>query len=279
MPELPEVETLRQGLLKTIIGESIATVEIYRTESIAYPSPKQFTALMPGHRFVDIDRRGKYLLLHLIGKQGKALLVLHLRMSGRLLLLEKGTKNTGQFLRVRLILKSSRQLLFEDMRVFGRLWFVPPDIELATIVPALTKLGPEPLTGLTTIQLRQVFQGRRQVIKAALLDQTLIAGIGNIYADEILFQARVNPLTPAGQLTTKQYKSLAQVIPRILEQAINHGGSSLKDFKDSQGINGNYQNVSLVYGRAGKSCRVCGTVIGRLKIAGRSSHFCPKCQK
>ncbi len=278
MPELPEVETVRQDLLSRIIGESIASVEIYRPQSIAHPSPKQFAALLPGHRFVDIDRRGKYLLLHLEGVHGKALLVLHLRMSGRLLFLEKGTKKANQFLRIRLLLQSKKQLLFEDMRVFGRLWFVPPDSNLTAIIPALANLGPEPLSGLTASQLRQVFKGRRQVIKAALLDQTLLAGIGNIYADEILFKAQINPLTPAGQLTAKQYRTLSHVMPRLLKQAIDLGGSSLKDFKNSQGVNGNYQNISLVYGRTGKNCRVCQTLIIRLKIAGRSSHFCPQCQ-
>ncbi len=281
MPELPEVETVRKGLLSTIVGQEIAKVDVYRTQSVAYPDAKKFASLLPGYKFTDVSRRAKYLLLHLKKKnQPPAFLVIHLRMSGRLLLVKnkKGNKKASKFLRLHLEFTSGKQLLFEDMRVFGRFWFIADSKRLFNIVPTLAKLGPEPLSGLTTNQLKKIFAGRRQPIKAALLNQNLLAGVGNIYADEILFQAGIHPLTPAGQLTLKQNGLLSKIIPAVLERAIAQGGSSIKDFKDSDGVNGNYQDNAFVYGRTRQPCRICGALIKKVKIIGRSAHYCPNCQ-
>lgn len=274
MPELPEVETIRQGLLLTLLGETIRRVEVLRAESIGYPDAKLFSKSLPGHRFEDITRRGKYLLIKLSDGAG---LAVHLRMSGRLLLTQQSKKNS-KFLRVRIILTSGRELRFEDMRVFGRLWYVPPHSNFVTVVPALAKLGVEPLEELDGRFLLQAFKKKSQSIKTALLDQTLIAGIGNIYADESLFKAGVHPQTEAGRLTMAQAQRLADEIKAVLKQAIVLGGSSVRDYTDSRGVNGNYQHGAQVYGRYGQLCHVCGKTIERIKLAGRSSHFCPQCQ-
>jgi len=281
MPELPEVETVRRGLLATIIGEMISAVEVHRLQTVAYPEAKQFASTLPGYKIIDLSRRGKYLLLHLKKKHNqRALLVVHLRMSGRLLLMDKknAENHTKRFLRLQITLASGKELLFEDMRVFGRFWFVEQEKQLFSVVPSLAGLGPEPLPGISARQLKKILHGQRQPIKAALLNQNLLAGIGNIYADEILFEAGIHPFTKAGQLTLRQNTALSKVIPVVLERAIALGGSSVKDFKDSSGVNGNYQHSAFVYGRAGKPCRNCGMLIEKARIIGRSAHFCPKCQ-
>ncbi len=283
MPELPEVEIVRRGLKAKLPGETIRNVEIFREQSIGYPKPKSFSDLLVGRTFTDISRRGKYLILHLQGKNAaqQASLIIHLRMSGRLLLLEndRAAKKKFRFLRVQILLKTGRLLCFEDMRVFGRLYHVTSEKDLARAIPSFSKLGIEPLEDLAARQLLTLFKNRRQAIKSALLDQTLIAGIGNIYADEILFQAGIHPLTPALKITSKQAKLLTQIIPDTLKRAIERGGSSIKDFVDSDGVNGNYQHESLVYGRTGKPCRKCKLPIVRVKINGRYAHFCPVCQR
>jgi formamidopyrimidine-DNA glycosylase len=274
MPELPEVETVRQGLILSLLGDAITKVEVLRDDSIGHPSPELFAGLLPGHRFVDVGRRGKYLLIKLSAGAG---LAVHLRMSGRLLL-TKGRAKSSKFLRVRIVLESGRELWFEDMRVFGRLWFVPPDSTFETVIPGLAELGIEPLPQLSGFSLLKLFKNKTQAVKSALLDQRLIAGIGNIYADESLFLAGVHPQTKAGSITLQQANRLANQIKIVLEKAIALGGSSVRDYTDSRGVNGNYQNDAGVYGRAGQPCRVCGKAIKRLKLAGRSTHFCPQCQ-
>ena len=270
MPELPEVEVVRRGLKAKILGETVAAVEIFREQSIGYPAQKKFTALLAGRTFTDVSRRGKYLLLHLDGKAKaeQAYLIVHLRMSGRLVLIDKQQvdKKKFKFLRVRMILNSGKALCFEDMRVFGRLYYVASNADLAKAIPSFAKLGIEPLENFTDKQLLEFFKNSGRAIKTALLDQTLIAGIGNIYADEVLYQSGIHPLTRAAQVTAKQAKLLAEIIPKTLKRAIERGGSSIKDFVDSEGVNGNYQHESAVYGRTGKPCRKCKTAIARLKL-------------
>lgn len=274
MPELPEVECIRRGLELSLAGKTVHRVEILRTESIGYPKPKAFIDSLIGQTFHSISRRGKYLIAYL--NKG-AHLVVHLRMSGRLLLI-KDQKIPSRFLRVRIALDNGNELRFEDMRVFGRLWYVPPNKECEEIVPALATLGAEPLDGLNGKVLRELLKGKSQAVKTALLDQKLLAGVGNIYADESLFKAALHPQTQAGLVTPTQAARLVVEIQSVLSSAIAAGGSTLRDYTDSRGVNGKYQNEAWVYGRAGKPCRVCGAVIEKVKLAGRSSHFCPECQ-
>jgi formamidopyrimidine-DNA glycosylase len=274
MPELPEVETVRRGLAQNLPGKLISKVEVLRKESVAYPKPGQFSRALVGHSFLTVDRRGKYLLFNLSDGAG---LACHLRMSGRLLLL-KAEAEASPFLRIRIILSDGWELRFEDMRVFGRLWYVPFGQSFAQVIPALVKLGPEPLDRLDAALLIDLFRRKSQVIKSTLLDQNILAGIGNIYADESLFQAGIHPQTSAGAINLRQAKRLAKAIQSVLHNAIELGGSTLRDYTDSSGVNGNYQHQAFVYGRTGKPCIVCQSAIERIKIAGRSSHFCPGCQ-
>ncbi len=252
----------------------MVAVQVLRRESIGHPGPRQFCTGLTGHRFEDISRRGKYLLFHLDRGAG---LAVHLRMSGRLILAE-ALKTPASHLRVRISLASGRELQFEDMRVFGRLWYVPAGKEFGEIVPGLAELGVEPLTDLTAAHLAEGFARRTQAIKSALLDQHVVAGIGNIYADECLFLAALHPLRSAKTLKRAELEKLVLAIRAVLTTAIELGGSTVRDYTDSRGVNGSYQEESWVYGREGEPCRRCASAVVKVRLAGRSAHFCPRCQ-
>lgn len=274
MPELPEVETIRRGLEQELAQATIKSITVLRPDSVAYPEPADFSRLLKGRTFTLFDRRGKYLLFQLTQDTG---LAVHLRMSGRLLVLDASVREPDH-VRVRIKLADGRRLVFDDTRVFGRLWCVPPGEHFEDVVPALKQLGPEPLVGLKVSYLERSLRGKTQSIKAALLDQTILAGVGNIYADESLHRAKINPTRHAGDLTRAELDRLRKEIAAVLTTAIEHGGSTLRDYTDARGINGNYQHASYVYGRKGEPCRSCRTVIERVRLAGRSTHFCPRCQ-
>ncbi len=275
MPELPEVETVCRGLRKNVLGDAITGVKVLRKDSIGHPTPRDFAKKLLGHVIKDVRRRGKYILIDLDNEAG---LVCHLRMSGRFIISPRD-RVPNTFLRVKIMLESGRELHFEDMRVFGRLWYVPPGENFGTIVSGLSTLGVEPLPDLSASDLAALFNKRKQSVKSALLDQTLVAGVGNIYADESLFQAGIHPARAAGSLNATELGLLAQTIKKVLDNAITLGGSTLRDYTNSEGVNGNYQHQAWVYGRTGEACRECGRSIERMKIGGRSSHFCPTCQK
>ena len=282
MPELPEVETVARGLNKFIVGETVKAVEVLRKDSIGYPEIDEFKRLLKGHTFENATRRGKYIIINL---SANAALVVHLRMSGRLVLKEKSqtAKDIKEsveknFLRVRILLESGKELHYEDMRVFGRLWYVPNGSTVEDVVSGIVSLGVEPLSHLTAEYMHDAFRGKNQPIKNALLDQRIIAGIGNIYADESLFLASINPLLPAGKLKMEQLVVLSKKIVEVLARSIELGGTTLRDYSNLSGVNGDYQNAAHVYGRTNEKCSTCGTKIERVKLAGRSSHFCPKCQ-
>jgi formamidopyrimidine-DNA glycosylase len=274
MPELPEVETVCRGLQQLIVGDTIDDAKVLRLDSIAYPDAQQFVRKVRGHKVKRVHRRGKYILIDLDRDAG---LAVHLRMSGRLMVVERKAP-PERFLRVRMALASGRDLRFEDMRVFGRLWYVPSGHAFEEIVTALAELGAEPLEQLTGSQLSELFSGKKQPVKSALMDQRLLAGIGNIYADEALFRARINPLRAAGDLRLHELDELSSVIRDVLENAIELRGTTFSEYRDAEGVNGNYQHSALVYGREGEPCKVCGREIERTKIGGRSSHFCTACQ-
>lgn len=275
MPELPEVETVRRGLAIQLIGSSIKSVKVLRNDSIGCPATAEFVKLLSGRSFSSINRRGKYLLMDLDEQIG---LAAHLRMSGRLLVLDCRDEEPSH-VRVRFLLADGRKLVFDDTRVFGRLWAIRRGQTFEDVVPSLKLLGPEPLEGIDPDHLIRSFEGKTQCIKTALLDQTIIAGIGNIYADESLYKARIRPSRPAGDLSRIELKRLSKEIQLVLENAIVLGGSTLRDYTDSSGVDGNYQHEALVYGRKDQPCRSCKSKIHRIKLAGRSSHFCPRCQK
>lgn len=275
MPELPEVETVRRGLQTALAGRQITAVRILRPESVAYPQPALFSRLLSGRRFLNAERRGKYLIFRLSEDTD---LVSHLRMSGRFLLVARQA-NAEPHWRVRMQLDNDEDLVFEDMRVFGRLWLISTGEDVLQIVSGLKSLGVEPLDNLEVAYLKQSFNGKKQSIKTALLDQTIIAGIGNIYADESLFLSGIHPLRHAGSLKPADLQKLVPSIQQVLATSLKQGGTTLRNYTNHEGINGNYQHKAYVYGRHGLPCRLCKTPIERIKIAGRSSHFCPRCQK
>jgi formamidopyrimidine-DNA glycosylase len=203
----------------------------------------------------------------------------HLRMTGQLLWLHQSDP-LQKHTRVRLFFPDNRELRFVDQRTFGQMWWVPPGHPPESIITGLQLLGPEPLSpDFTLAYFTEKLNHRLRPIKNALLDQAIVAGIGNIYADEALFLSQIRPQTLCAKLKPRQIARLHSAILQVLETAINARGTTFSDFRDVEGTNGNYGGVAWVYDREGEACRVCGNPIERLKMAGRSAHFCRKCQK
>lgn len=280
MPELPEVETVCRGLNKLTLGQGIRGGEVLLQRTLAYPvSQLAFWGEVTGAAIALWQRRGKYLLAKL-DRHGEnaGWLGVHLRMTGQLLWLyqdEPLQKHT----RLRWFFDEGQELRFVDTRTFGKVWWVPPGEPIEKIITGLAKLGAEPLSPLFTPEyLAGKLQSRRP-IKTALLDQGVVAGIGNIYADEALFKSGIRPDAIALQLNQAQIKALHQAIVEVLQTAIDKGGTTFSDFLSLLGVNGNYGGIAWVYRRTEEPCRVCGTGIERIKLAGRSTHFCPQCQQ
>lgn len=277
MPELPEVETVRRGLVQLTQNQKIQGGEVLLAKTLAHPvSVEMFLTVLAGQAFQDWQRRGKYLLAQL---SGGGVLGVHLRMTGQLFWVEQ-THPLERHTRVRLFCEGNQELRFVDTRTFGRMWYVPPGQPPETIITGLQRLGPEPFdTNFTVTYLAQRLRRTRRTIKAALLDQGIVAGLGNIYADEVLFTSGIRPDRVAADLKTPQIQRLHTAIPQVLNAAIAKGGTTFSDFLSLLGVPGNYGDVAQVYGRTGQPCKVCGTAIARLKITGRSTHFCPRCQR
>jgi len=203
----------------------------------------------------------------------------HLRMTGQLLWVPREAPLLTHT-RVCFHFASGQDLRFVDSRTFGRVWWVSPDRPPESCITGLQALGPEPFSSdFSAAYLQDQFRGRQRPIKSALLDQTLLAGVGNIYADEALFISGIHPTTPCARLQPDQIQRLQQAILAVLEASIQAGGTTISDFRSVAGVNGNYGGEAKVYGRTGQDCRVCGTPIQRIRLAGRSSHFCPVCQR
>jgi formamidopyrimidine-DNA glycosylase len=280
MPELPEVETVRRGLEQQTQGFVIERVEVHRERAIASPaSPAVFAAALSGAEVGAWQRRGKYLMGRLsrdgddAGTWG-----VHLRMTGQFLWIET-PRPACSHTRVQLFNRAEQELRFVDTRSFGQMWWVPAGEPVENVITGLQKLGPEPFSaGFNPTYLGKRLRGSSRPIKTALLDQALVAGVGNIYADESLFAAGIRPQTPSGQLTIAQLERLHQALVDVLETSIGAGGTTFSDFRDLTGSNGNYGGVAWVYRRGGEPCRRCHTPIHRHKLGGRSSHWCPNCQ-
>jgi formamidopyrimidine-DNA glycosylase len=275
VPELPEVETVRRGLNQVTLNQKILGGEVLLNSTIAHPlSSMEFLAGLKDTTIAGWHRRGKYLLAELAPA---GWLGVHLRMTGQLLwvdLQEPLQKHT----RVRLWF-ASQELRFVDQRTFGQMWWVPPTVELESVITGLQKLGPDPFSKEFTLEyLAGKLRNRRRPIKTALLDQAIIAGLGNIYADEALFLTGIRSATLCSSLTLEQVDQLRTAIIQVLKTSIEAGGTTFSNFLNVQGINGNYGGVAWVYNREGEPCRVCSTSIQRIKLAGRSAHFCPQCQ-
>ncbi len=282
MPELPEVETVRRGLNQLTSGQIIRGGEVLLARSLAYPlSVSDFLDNLGHVRLERWQRRGKYLLAELSNAQGKAAgwLGVHLRMTGQLLWLNRD-EPLQPHTRIRLFCGEAQELRFVDIRTFGKVWWVPPTQAVETIITGLKNLGIEPLgKDFSNNYLTEKLKTRQGQIKSLLLNQEIVAGIGNIYADEALFKSGIHPTAIAKKLTPVQIDRLRSAIIEVLQKGIEEGGTTLRDFRSVTGINGNYGGIAWVYGRTNQPCRVCETRIERLKLGGRSAHFCPQCQQ
>ena len=280
MPELPEVETVRRGLEQRTAGFEIARVTVNRPSTVASPKAiDEFCASLEGCTVDAWNRRGKYLIgkLSSEGQPGGHWGV-HLRMTGQFLWLEEAQKPCNHT-RVQIWNDGGQELRFIDTRSFGQMWYVPVDRPLDAVITGLARLGPEPFdTHFSVAYMRRQLRNSRRPIKNALLDQSLVAGVGNIYADETLFAAGISPHRTSGSLDETQLDMLRRSLITVLEASIGAGGTTFSDFRDLTGTNGNYGGLALVYRRGGQDCRRCGAVIQRDKLAGRSTHWCPSCQ-
>ena len=278
MPELPEVETVRRGLNEWTLGHTIEGGEVLLRRSLAHLSVDAFWQGVTGAAIAHWQRRGKYLLAKLErGKHEAGWLGVHLRMTGQLLWVLP-TDPLQKHTRVRLFL-GEHELRFIDMRTFGQVWWVSPGQEPPEVITGLRQLGPEPFSSeFSPAYLLGKLHKSQRSIKTALLDQRVVAGLGNIYADESLFKSGIRPTAIASQLSQAQGEHLHRAIIDVLQTAIAQGGTTFSHFRNLLGVNGNYIGIAWVYGRKGEPCRVCGTPIERLKLGGRSAHFCSQCQ-
>lgn len=270
MPELPEVETVVRGLREPLIGRTIMGMWHDWDKTLHSPSPQEFAARVAGQAIYGIGRRAKYILIEL----EHDVLVVHLKMSGRLYVAAADdVHDADKWVHVRFDLDGGKQLRFSDVRKFGKV-YLTDDPRLL-----LGHLGPEPLDCSFTLDgFRDGLRGRRRSIKAHLLDQEMVAGIGNIYADEALFRAGIHPNCAAELLTDEDAGLLHQTIRDALLAGIQHEGASINWYRKPDGGKGESQNHFYVYGRMNLDCRNCGATINKIRVAQRGTHFCPNCQ-
>ena len=264
MPELPEVETIIRSLRPALLGKQILSTNLLWNRTLVVPSPALFQKSIRDQQIQDIFRRAKFLQIKLSTYH----LIIHLRMSGELLVVLGGYQ-PGKHDRLLLKLTDDRTLVFSDPRKFGRVWLVDDPAEI------FQNLGPEPLSDeFTTAWLQAALSTQHRQLKPLLLDQSFLAGLGNIYTDEALHMARLHPLTPSDAVTREEAEILRMSIRAVLEEGILHNGASI----DWVYRGGDFQNHFRVYGRQGKPCPVCGTTIERIVVGQRGTHICPTCQ-
>jgi formamidopyrimidine-DNA glycosylase len=287
MPELPEVETVVRQLEPEVEGHQIERLEVLDPRWSRPLPPQDLESAVGDSAIKQLGRRGKYILMHL---DGERTLVMHLRMTGNLVLREgeevldpsegrrlyESERSTEErHLRARFVLDDGRELWFTDPRRFGEAFL----IEDSRLEERFTKLGVEPFSPeFTPRALGEMAAGRTAPLKSFLLDQSGIAGVGNIYADEALFRAELHPLSPAGSMKPEHLEALRDAVIAALEAGINAGGSSIDDYRDARGEKGTMQDGFLVHTREGEECLRCGGTIVRIVVGGRSTYFCPICQ-
>jgi len=287
MPELPEVETVVRQLEPEVEGHRIERLEVLDERWSRPLPPAELGAAVSGGTIERLGRRGKYILM---GLDGERTLVMHLRMTGNLILREgeemldpsegrrlyESERSTEErHLRARFVLDDGRELWFTDPRRFGEAFLLDDD-QLET---RFAKLGVEPFSPEFTAQaLGEMAAGRTAPLKSFLLDQSGVAGVGNIYADEALFRAELHPLSPAGSMRSEHLEALRDGVVAALEAGIDAGGSSIDDYRDARGEKGTMQNEFLVHTREGEECPRCASTIARIVVGGRSTYFCPSCQ-
>ena len=275
MPELPEVETIKRDLQRTILGQTIVDVIFYDDRILNYPSPRLFIQNIKGKNFLEVSRRAKALIFTL---SDASFLVIHLKMTGQLILDKVDLRAQKQLKETKVVfeLSNGRFLHYNDQRLFGRLTLVKNLEEISFF----KKLGPEPLNGIFSAQwLKENLKGRKAPIKTLLMNQNFLAGIGNIYASEILFRAGINPQRPAQKLTLGQIQSLHQTTQAVLKEAIRFRGTSMRNYRDASGERGKFMRRIKVYNRQGQPCLACGQPVRRLIQSGRSTFYCRSCQR
>lgn len=276
MPELPEIETIVSGLNRLIKGKTISAITWDWAKS--FPNSPAAVAETIGHSIVKARRRGKAILIDL---DNTTTLLIHLKMTGQLVV--QPLDQTGPFpdktTRITIEFTDGSMLYFNDLRKFGWVRILSP--EALANNSFLQKLGPEPLSKTFTLALFRTQLSRRKdtSVKAALLDQTVVAGIGNIYCDEALFLAGIMPDRKVRTLTDEDYRKLHRSIRKVLKRSVELGGSTRRNYLNAEGIRGHYLDEAYVYGRTGEPCRKCGQPILKIRVAGRGTHFCRHCQK
>jgi formamidopyrimidine-DNA glycosylase len=273
MPELPEVESVRRQLEPVLVGRRFERVAIDDARLVRPYDPTEVAAELEGERVAAVERRGKYLIVRF--ESGRVLLI-HLRMTGSLLRAPGGSLPDDPHRRAVVKLDDGSDVAYRDVRRFGT-WLL---LEPGEADPYLgARVGDEPLDALfTAVRLGERLAGRRTSLKAALLDQRTLAGMGNIYVDEALWRARLNPLRPAAGLDSPELRRLHRAIRAALEQGLARQGSTLRDYRLPDGGGGSMQDEFRVYGRGGEPCDRCGTPIARTHVVGRTTWFCPTCQ-
>ncbi|HAD04075.1 MAG: DNA-formamidopyrimidine glycosylase [Desulfuromonadales bacterium GWD2_61_12] len=271
MPELPEVETIRRGLEPALLGRTITQVVLRHTR-LRLPLAPELKKMLPGQRVLAIERRAKYLLLRL----DQGVLLFHLGMSGYLRLV-RAELEVQRHDHVDLLFDDGTILRFNDARRFGLMLWLGREADGHSL---LAGLGPEPWdAAMTGDYLHAVAAGRKTAIKNVIMDQKVVVGVGNIYASEALYRAGIAPQAEAGRISLPRYQRLAEAMRAVLTEAVAAGGTTLRDFRDSQGKPGYFSRQLDVYGRAGAPCHGCGRPISQRKIGGRSSFFCRHCQR
>jgi formamidopyrimidine-DNA glycosylase len=268
MPELPEVETIRNELAPWVVGQSFTKVTIFDDKLVCGCSIGEVRRGLVGQKIESLERRGKYLIFHLWNGRS---LIIHLRMTGSLLL---DPQEAGRYVRAVFHLSNGHRFVFRDRRRLGKMWLVD---DADTVV---CKLGPEPLDkSFTSNILKQRLSRHHIPVKAALLDQCIVAGIGNMYADEALFAARIHPLRKADELSPREVRTLHKIIRRILRRAIRSKGASVDTYVRPEGELGTAHFDFKVAHRGGEPCPICGGTIERVPVQNRGTYFCPRCQR
>ncbi len=273
MPELPEVETVKETLKLKVIGKTITKCEIFHPNMIAYPTNSEFIKRIVGKQFTDIKRRGKWLVFYL----DDYVLLSHLRMEGKYFFKNKDLEKLKHE-HVIFTLNNKEELRYHDTRKFGRMYLYKEE-ELDTCKP-LADLGYEPWDkNLNSEYLMSKYKTKKLPIKTVLLDQSIITGIGNIYADEILFLSNLNPYTKCNELNKKDCNNIINNTKITLEKAIKQGGTTIRSYTSSEGVSGKFQHELYVHSKENHDCLTCNDKIIKVKIGGRGTYYCPKCQK
>ena len=272
MPELPEVETVRRGLEKLILGKKISSIEVHYPKMIK-TDLEEFQKELPGQVIQSMGRRGKYLLFHLTDR----ILISHLRMEGKYFFYPDQVPER-KHAHVLIHFEDGGTLVYEDVRKFGTMELLAPELLESYFISK--KLGPEPTKkDFDLLIFQKALKKSKKPIKTHLLDQTLVVGLGNIYVDEVLWRAKVHPAKSSQTITKKEVRAIHEQTISVLEQAVDKGGSTIRSYTNAFGENGTMQELHQVYDRVGLACSRCGSIIEKIQLGGRGTHFCPQCQR